>query len=85
MGTLNNGKQGKQNLGGQQQHDGQKNYQHSNQRNPDHNRNDTQKHQYAEHEELTNDQNFESGSPTQLGDDMDFRDKEDNLEDLENQ
>lgn len=71
MGTIRNG--------GQQRHDGQKNYQHSNQRNPDNVRNDTGKHQYADHEELTNDQNFDAESG-QTSEEMDFRDKKDNLE-----
>jgi hypothetical protein len=77
MGTINNS--------GQQRHDGQKNYQHSNQRNPDNVRSNTEKHRYAEYEdELTNDQNFSAGKPTSMGDDMDFRDKADNLEDPDN-
>jgi len=71
MGTINNN--------GQQRHDGQKNYQNSNQRNPDNVRSDTSKHQYAEHEEETNDANFVEGQ--NLEGDMDFRDKRDNLED----
>jgi len=70
MGTIKNG--------GQNRHDGQKNYQHSNQRNPDNVRNDTTKHQYAAHEEETNDANFVEGHD--LSGDMDFRDKLDNLE-----
>jgi len=79
MGTINNNASGKTNQGAQ--HDGQKNYQNSNQRNPDNVRNDTSKHHYENHEELTNDENFKSGKPkSSLGDDMDFRDKEDNLE-----
>lgn len=69
MGTVNRG---------QERHDGQKNYQNSNQRNPDNVRNDTTKHHYADYEELTNDENFKSGKPTNMGDDMDFRDKDDN-------
>jgi hypothetical protein len=73
MGTINNG--------GQNRHDGQRNYQHSNQRNPDHNRNDTAKHQYADHGEQTNDENFTEGRASFLGEEMDFRDKKDNLED----
>ncbi|HLA55370.1 MAG TPA: hypothetical protein VK623_04685 [Flavobacterium sp.] len=81
MGTVNNGNQGKQNLGGQQRHDGQKNYQHSNQRNPDNVRNDTGKHKYAEHDKETNDENFNADFPADLSTDMDFRDKNDNLED----
>ena len=76
MGTVNQG--------GQQRHDGQKNYQHSNQRNPDNVRNDTAKHQYSEHDEQTNDANFVDGNPAYLGDDMDFRDKKENLENPEN-
>lgn len=70
MGTINNG--------GQNRHDGQRNYQHSNQRNRDNVRNDTSKHQYSEHEEETNDANFTDGH--NLAGDMDFRDKRDNLE-----
>ncbi len=71
MGTLPN-----QNSGGQQRHDGQKNYQNSNQRNPDHNRSDTQKRQYMEYEQaLTNDANFEEGKSTE---EMDFSDQDEN-------
>jgi hypothetical protein len=70
MGTVNNGRQSG--------HDGQQNYQHSNQRNRDNVRNDTSKHQYAEHAEETNDANFVDGRD--LTGDMDFRDKKDNLE-----
>lgn len=77
MGTINN------NQGNQGQHDGQKNYQGSNQRNPDNVRNDTQKHQYAAHEELTNDQNFDSNAQPET-EEMDFRDKKDNLEATDN-
>lgn len=56
MGTLNNN-------GGQQRHDGQKNYQHSNQRNPDNVRNNTRDHQYKEYDsELTNDENYDINS-----------------------
>lgn len=70
MGTINNGGN---------RHDGQKNYQHSNQRNPDNVRNDTAKHQYADHDQETNDANFTEGHD--LSRQMDFRDKKDNLED----
>jgi hypothetical protein len=73
MGTLPN-----QNSGGQQRHDGQKNYQHSNQRNPDHNRSDTRDHDYKDYEEsLTNDANFKEGKP--VVDDLDFSDNNENV------
>jgi len=70
MGTVNNG--------GQNRHDGQRNYQNSNQRNRDNARSDTSKHQYADHREETNDANFVGGHD--LSENMDFRDKRDNLE-----
>jgi hypothetical protein len=74
MGTIPNN-----NTGGQQRHDGQKNYQHSNERNPDHNRSDTHKHEYKDYDEaLTNDANFEGGKP--IAGEMDFDDKNDNTE-----
>jgi len=77
----NNNSPGNQNGGGGHQHDGQKNYQHSNQRNPDNVRNDTRKNQYEDYEEkLTNDENFEDGKAVENEDDMDFRDKQNNLE-----
>ena len=53
-----------------------------NERNRDHNRSDTSKHQYASHDEETNDANFAEGRD--LTDQMDFRDKRDNLESEEN-
>lgn len=72
MGTLNN-------KGGQQRHDGQKNYQNSNQRNPDNVRNDTQKHEYKDHDEkLTNDANFDVDTQ-KAKIKMDFDDKLDNV------
>ena len=67
--------------GSQHRHDGQKNYQHSNHRNPDHARDDAHKHHYANHFEETNDANFTDGKISFLGEEMDFRDKKDNLED----
>ncbi len=75
MGTMNNN---------HDRHDGQKNYQHSNQRNPDNVRNDTSKHQYAEHDDETDDANYTSGRVSFMGEEMDFRDKQDNLEDESN-
>jgi len=76
MGTLNN------NSGNQRMHDGQKHYQHSNEVNRDHARSNPDKHQYKEHDEtLTNDENFKAGVPKANTDEMDFRDKLDNLED----
>lgn len=72
MGTLNNN-------GGQQRHDGQKNYQHSNQRNPDNVRNATRDHQYKEYDEtLTNDANFDINT-TEVKADMEFDDKKENV------
>ncbi len=59
-------------------HDGQKNYQNSNERNPDNARSDTRKHQYEDHEgQHKDDALFKEGHPKE---EMDFRDKEDNLE-----
>ncbi len=61
-----------------QHHDGQKNYQHSNQRNPDNIRDNTRDSQYKDYEEeLTNDAKFTDGEPDS---EMDFRDKQENLE-----
>jgi hypothetical protein len=69
----------------QHPHDGQRDYQHSNQRNPDHVRNDTHDHHYADHDAETDDSNFTGGRVSFLGEEMDFRDKEDNLEDPSNE
>jgi hypothetical protein len=76
MAASNNGTSGKGNPG--HQHDGQKNYQHSNQRNPDNVRNDTRDHQYKEHEELTNDANFDADGKPKV--DMEMDDKNQNVE-----
>lgn len=62
MATLNSGAPGKRNSG--RQHDGQKNYQNSNQQNPDNIRDNTREHRYKDHEELTNDANFDNGKLT---------------------
>lgn len=65
----------------QNQHDGQRNYKHSNERNRDVARSNTEKHRYQDHEEeLTNDANYslDSNEPEK---EMDFRDKNNNLED----
>ena len=79
MGTLNNGASGKTNQGGQQQHDGQKNYQNSNQRNPDNVRNDIRDHQYKEFDKtLTNDENYDIDSHEVKGD-PDFSDTTENV------
>ncbi len=68
------------NKGGQQRHDGQKNYTNSNQRNPDNVRNATQKHHYKEHDEtLTNDGNF-STDTNQIDVSMEFDDKDQNVD-----
>ncbi|NMH29005.1 hypothetical protein [Flavobacterium silvaticum] len=68
------------NKGAQQRHDGQKNYDHSNQRNPDNVRNATQKHHYKEHDEtLTNDENFNIDT-NQIDVNMEFYDKDQNVE-----
>ncbi len=67
MATVNNG--------GQNRHDGQKNYQNSNERNRDAARSNTEKHQYKEHDEtLTNDANFDSETQ-QPTTEMEFDDK----------
>lgn len=74
MGTISNN-----NSGGQQKHDGQKNYQHSNQRNPDNVRNNTRDHEYKDYNEaLTNDVNYEEGKLTKG--EVDFDDKLQNEE-----
>ena len=76
MATLNNGSSGKRNSGNH--HDGQENYQNSNQRNRDNIRDNTRDHQYKEHDEtLTNDANFDAGTPKT---EMEFDDKDQNVE-----
>jgi hypothetical protein len=86
MGATNHGGHGGKIQGSQHMNDGQRNFQNSNERNPDHNRSDTQKHQYSDYDQsLTDDGNYTAGKPNSLGDDMDFRDKDENLEDSENQ
>lgn len=73
MGTISNNQNS-----GQSRHDGQKNYQHSNQRNPDNIRDNTRDNKYQDYDEkLTNDANFTEGKPDA---EMDFRDREENLE-----
>ena len=74
MGTLNS-------KGSQQHKDGQREYQHTNERNRDHARSHPVKHQYEDHDAQTDDQKFKEGKPTE---NMDFRDKTDNLEDQNN-
>jgi len=71
MATVNNG--------GQNRHDGQKNYQHSNERNRDNVREATRKHEYRENDEkLTNDANYdEKGNPKT---DVRFDDKDQNVD-----
>ena len=77
MGTIAN------NSSGGQRHDGQKNYQHSNQRNPDNIRDNTRKNDYQDYEEnLTNDEKFTAGNPDE---EMDFRDRQHNLKNPENE
>lgn len=67
------------NKGGQNRHDGQKNYDNSNQRNPDNVRNATRKHEYKEHEEtLTNDENYDAKG--QITTDAEFDDKRQNVD-----
>jgi len=68
----------------QDPHNGQRDYQHSNQRNADNARSDVHKHHYADHDKETDDANFSAGRLSFLGEEMDFRDKEDNLEDQSN-
>ncbi|RZJ28883.1 MAG: hypothetical protein EOO48_08855 [Flavobacterium sp.] len=68
MGTINN------NSGAQ--NSGQRNFQTPNQDRTD--RRDMSRHQYADHDQETNDANFESGK--EKNGEMDFRDKRDNLE-----
>lgn len=78
MATLNN-----PGNGNQKRHDGQKDYQNSNQRNPDNIRNATRDHEYSDYDEkLTNDAEFEGGAAP---DNADFRDKQQNLEDQDEQ
>ena len=76
MGSTNNNVPGKTNSG--TPHDGQKNYQNSNERNPDNARSNPSKHHYEDHDQMTNDENYDAGVPTHK--DLDFRDKKDNLE-----
>lgn len=65
----------------QHQHDGQRNYKHSNERNRDAARSNTEKHRYKDHEEeLTDDSNYSLNS-SEPKKDLDFRDKNNNLED----
>ena len=75
MATLNSGGSGKGNRG--HQHDGQKNYQHSNRQNPDNVRDNTRDHRYRDHEEMTNDANFEDGKPTV---DLELDDEDQNVD-----
>ncbi len=78
---MSNNKGGNQNPAGQHFHDGQKNYQHSNERNPDHARSDTRKNQYEDYDQkLTNDENYDLNNPKGTDEEMDFRDRQDNLE-----
>lgn len=75
MATIKNGAPGKGNQG--HQHDGQKSYQNSNQRNPDNVRNATRDHHYKEHEEATNDANFDADGKPII--DLELDDKDQNV------
>lgn len=70
--------------GGNRRHGqhGQENFNHEHK--PDFTRDQTSKHQYEDHDAMTDDAHFSEGHPS--GDtEMDFRDKENNLEDESNQ
>ena len=62
--------------------DGQKNLNHDHR--PDFIRDHTSKKQYENHDEQTNDENFKAGKPKSDSEEMDFRNKLDNLEDENN-
>ena len=78
---INKNAQGNFNKGNQHLPDGQRNYQNSNERNQDNVRDDTRKNQYQDYDEkLTNDENFDINAPSGSTEEMDFRDRQENLD-----